>query len=269
MAARRRKASMFVREAQAQGRSLEAEVNEFVGSALASSTRKGYTAAENLFVKIIFGEGAVGGEIYPLSGNLLLLYIYVMSKVGYAASTVRTYVAGLKTRNIENGHRLSRLACERARRAVRAAERHCSNTAISRGLLPPEKIVVRPSQLRAARRPGYSKNPHWVAMIACAFALLRARECLALRYGDVRFSTKAGMDVMTLMVRRSKCDQLGRGESLTVGCAKRSARRPCGDALCPVHNMYQYLQQGLSRGYLTSEKEALIFTAPAGSGEGL
>ncbi|KAF4649201.1 hypothetical protein FOZ61_001627, partial [Perkinsus olseni] len=117
MAARRRKASMFVREAQAQGRSLEAEVNEFVGSALASSTRKGYTAAENLFVKIIFGEGAVGGEIYPLSGNLLLLYIYVMSKVGYAASTIRTYVAGLKTRNIENGHRLSRLACERARRA--------------------------------------------------------------------------------------------------------------------------------------------------------
>ncbi|KAF4649500.1 hypothetical protein FOL47_002031, partial [Perkinsus chesapeaki] len=265
MADRRWKAGSFVGEAQAQGRNLRVEVQDFIHGALAKSTRKSFTAAENLFLRIIFGnEGR--GELYPLSGSLLLLYIYVMSKVGYAPSTIRTYVAGLKTRNIESGHRLTKLECERVKRAVKAAEKQGIYEVPVPGR-DGEKIVLRPGHLRAVRRRGATEDPYWIVMLTCVFALLRARECLALKYGDIRFAMKGASDVMTLRIRKSKCDQLRRGAVLTVGCAKKSCRRPCGEPLCPVHNMYQYLHKGVHAGWFAPNTEDCIFVNPELPGE--
>ncbi|KAF4650896.1 hypothetical protein FOL47_000782 [Perkinsus chesapeaki] len=252
-----------------EGRNLHHEVNDFVRSAVAESTRKGYTAAENLYIKIIYGRDNMEESIYPLSGNLLLLYIYVMSKVGYASSTIRTYVCGLKSRNLENGFRLSKIETERIRRAVKAAEKQ-GGTSSSGGIgVVTPKLVLRPAHLRAARNPGASRDPCWVAMLLCVFALLRARECLALRLGDLRFSVRGGMDVVKIAIRKSKCDQVGKGALLTVGCAKGSKRRPCGERLCPVHNLYRYLTLGCAEGRWQRCKEALVFVAPEHMGEPL
>ncbi|KAF4654653.1 hypothetical protein FOL47_009855 [Perkinsus chesapeaki] len=165
--------------------------------------------------------------------------------------------------------RLSKIETERIRRAVRAAEKQRGPSSPGGiGVVTP-KLVLRPAHLRAARKPGASRDPCWVAMLLCAFALLRARECLALRLGDLRFLVRGGMDVVKIAIRKSKCDQLGKGALLTVGCAKGSKRRPCGERLCPVHNLYRYLTLGCAEGRWQRCKEALVFVAPEYMGEPL
>ncbi|KAF4709537.1 hypothetical protein FOZ63_024873, partial [Perkinsus olseni] len=80
MAERRERAARFLPEAVVQGRDVAGELATLVRSALAPSTRRTYTAAERLFRGVIFGDHTGRVEIYPLTGEMILTFLYVMDK---------------------------------------------------------------------------------------------------------------------------------------------------------------------------------------------
>ena len=94
----------------------------------------------------------------------------------------------------------------------------------------------------------------WAAATLCFFAFLRMGEAVVpsdsgfdthyhLAYGDVRFNSTRNPSWMEVHIKRSKCDQFGRGVTLSVGATDTE--------VCPVAAMLGYLaQRGSSSGPL-------------------
>ncbi|KAF4673658.1 hypothetical protein FOL47_010241, partial [Perkinsus chesapeaki] len=245
------------------GRDVAGEIAVLVHGALAGSTRRTYTAAETLLRDILFGQSVNPCNIYPLTGGILLAFVYVTDKVGYPYSTIRTYVSGLKTRNLEEGYELCRIEAEHVKRALTAVKRGQPQGADRAGA----KIAVTVAQARGAVITGTTgtdgEPADIVAIRLCLFGLLRCRECLALRCADVRFEATEGVVVACLNVRRSKVDQFGCGVCLRIGCVTPRGT-VCRDALCAVHALYSYMCDGYGRGAL--QRDGMLFNSLTYSG---
>lgn len=212
MADRRRKAVAFLPQAKAEGRNLSEEVADLVRSALAPTTRKTYTSGEKLFRDVILGPKTRIDKMYPVSSDSILTFIYVLNKVGYAYSTVKTYTSAIKTRNIENGHAFSQLEAGHVRRALIAVRRGSSRAGTPLGAKAPVTI----GQVREALTLcNGGRRESGIAIVMCILGLLRSRECLSLQCSDIIFNTVEGMDVVEIHIRRSKCDQFGKGAVVT------------------------------------------------------
>ncbi|KAF4684509.1 hypothetical protein FOZ60_007723 [Perkinsus olseni] len=259
MAERRERAARFLPEAVVQGRDVAGELATLVRSALAPSTRRTYTAAERLFRGVIFGDHTGRVEIYPLTGEMILTFLYVMDKVGYPYSTIRTYVAGLRTQNVEQGYALSHIESEHIRRALTAIRRKQPPGTDRSGAKATVSIVQARGAVVADFESQGKHTAEAVALRLCLFGLLRCRECLAMRCCDIFFEVVDGCDVVRLKVRRSKTDQFAAGVAMRIGCAVGSARRPCEDPLCPVHALYTYMCSGFTQGALA--KDGMVFGA--------
>ncbi|KAF4650883.1 hypothetical protein FOL47_000799 [Perkinsus chesapeaki] len=253
MAQRRENAARFLAEAVVHGQDVAGEVARLVRSALAPTTRRTYTSAEKLFRDVLFGEHMGMAEIYPMTAEMLLTFVYVLDKVGYPYSTIRTYVSGLKTQNLERGYELTSIEGELIKRGMTAvrkkqppgADRSGAKETVS--VAQARAAIVRDSQLRQ----GHSSLA--VALRLCLFGLLRCRECLALRCLDVYFEQVGLWDVVRLTVRRSKTDQYAAGVVLRLGCAAPNTGRPCLEPLCPVHSLYAFMCDGFRRKALTRD----------------
>ncbi|KAF4649808.1 hypothetical protein FOL47_001711 [Perkinsus chesapeaki] len=120
---RRQAAISFLPKAVEEGRDIRGEVSDLVRAALALSSRRTYSSGERpQFRDVILGVGTSMERIYPVSGEMLITYIYILDKVGYAYSTMKTYTSGIKTKNLEGGHELPRLEAEHVKRALIAVK---------------------------------------------------------------------------------------------------------------------------------------------------
>ncbi|KAF4653730.1 hypothetical protein FOL47_010325 [Perkinsus chesapeaki] len=241
MAERHKRATDFLAKARADGKDLSEEVADLVRSALAPTTRKTYTSGERLFRAVVLGPKTRIDKMYPVSANSVLTFIYILNKVGYAFSTIKTYTAAIKTRNIENGHTFSYLEIEHARRALIAVRRRSPV-----GKYPPgAKAQVTIGQVRQAlEQCNGRKRESGVALLLCIFGLLRCRECISPTCSDVIFNTIENMDVVDIVIRRSKCDRFGEGAAIRIGCSYGSSKRPCTELFCAVHKLYSYMCEG-------------------------
>ena len=94
----------------------------------------------------------------------------------------------------------------------------------------------------------------WVAATLCFFAFLRMGEAVVpsdpgfdarthLAYGDIRVNSTSNPSWMEVHIKQSKCDQLSKGVTLTVGATHMD--------ICPVAAMLGYLVEwGSSPGPL-------------------
>ncbi|EER10426.1 conserved hypothetical protein [Perkinsus marinus ATCC 50983] len=254
MSARRKKAVDFLAEARARGQNVPEEVGDLIRSALAPSTRRTYSSGEKLFRDVILGSRVRLDKMYPVSAESVLTFVYILNKVGYAYSTIKTYTAALKTRNIEVGHIFSQIEVEHIRRALIAVRKENSGASVE----PTAKLPVTISQTRQALKACVKeKKRSGIALLVCIFGLLRCRECLGLRCNDITFNTIDDMDVVSLYINRSKCDRFGEGALVRIGCAVRSTARPCKEPLCAVHQLYAFMCDGFAAN--TMERTSLLF----------
>lgn len=256
MTDRRQRAKRFLHDAAASGLDIRTEIDGMVQGALSASSRRTYGSAEKLFRDIIWGESEdVSSDIYPITGEMLIIFAYVMMRVDYSSSTIKTYVAALKTRNLEYGCKLSLLEEEHLKRALKTvAKRNREGRPVNKM----EPITV--AEARAAMACFLPRMREVkICMLISLFAVMRAGECLSLDTSDITFKTIDHMDTVLITIKESKCDQVGRGIVTKVGCVRESTTRPCGDTLCPVHQLYQYMYLGYRSATLSTRPGSLLF----------
>ncbi|KAF4681218.1 hypothetical protein FOZ60_012437, partial [Perkinsus olseni] len=258
MAERRQRARDFLRQAADAGVDIRDEVAVMVEGALADSSRRTYSSAENLFRDIMWGDNAPA-DTYPISGEMLMVFAYVMMRVNYKASTIKTYVAGVKTKNLEHGYRLSSIEEDHLKRVLKTVGKRTTGEGQTVNRMEPITVDEARECMRNAA-PGSREIK--MGMLLSLFAVLRAGEGLALNTKDVVFDTQDGMDIVRLTIKEGKCDQYGQGVVVKVGCTRQAKNRPCGEILCLVHQLYQYMYDGYRTGVLSTRQGAPLLVDP-------
>ncbi|KAF4715071.1 hypothetical protein FOZ63_003767, partial [Perkinsus olseni] len=199
----------------------------FIRDGHAASTSKQYDSIE-LFYKEVVSSAAVP---FPASGHSLALFAYAMSRAGYKFATVSSYLSAMVSRNRLYGNDLSSQDEFILKMAKKSASKICVHDVDQKLPLTRDQVT----QLGALDPLG--GNIVVTASLCGIFALLRGDEIINLNFEDLQLCDRLGKRVARIIVRQSKIDQAGRGESVLVSCVRG---RPF-DASCFSHCAYHRL----------------------------
>ncbi|KAF4650627.1 hypothetical protein FOL47_001008, partial [Perkinsus chesapeaki] len=205
---------------------------DFAHAGLAPKTNELYDRTVSFYREIVGHSG------FPLRIEDLQLFVWVLSKSGYAFNSISTFVGALRSRNKSFGSELSASEAFRLKHLLKAAEKAAEGAAVvkMRPLAWSAIITVfnhwPPRRVRAA-----------AAMLTGICALLRADELLALRWEDVCQTEAVGFSglVLALSIRSSKTDQVAAGQLAYLACTapvgSESAAPPTAQRCeyCPAH----------------------------------
>ncbi|KAF4677994.1 hypothetical protein FOL47_006941 [Perkinsus chesapeaki] len=211
---------------------------EFAATGLAQNTNELYDRTVQFYAQM------VGTPCFPLTVSDLQLFIWALTKCGYAYNTIKTYVSGLRSRNKSRGYDLSVSESFRLSHVLRAAEKACSSTP-TKQMLPLNKMDI----FKIFRRWHPRRDLSSAAILIGIFGLLRADEILALEWDDIsiRCSPAGAVSpcIMEVKIRRSKTDQVAAGQSVYIACTSRvmaSLPEGIGEGatcdLCPLHVLW-------------------------------
>ncbi|KAF4678730.1 hypothetical protein FOZ60_016188 [Perkinsus olseni] len=184
-------------------------ITSFLHSALADNTHKTYNSAVSLYKAFLEPEPP-----FPLKVEDLQCFVYALSQTRmYKYSSIKTYCGSLKAVNLEKGYALGTTSTFAIKRALQASKKLLGDTTEQKRALSRQEV-----QLIGSLNdfPGCKLELQCLkgATLLATFALLRAREALALRRGDVSFKA----DRMVVHIARSKNDQSASGHFIFVGC---------------------------------------------------
>ncbi len=173
---------------------------------------------------------AMGRE--PLSGDPELISMYVVRRADdqLTVSSIRVALAAIRTAHLLAGKTLD-LDDPRFRMTLEGIVR-------SRGVRPTRQAApavpdVLQKMLAALPAPGAALGIRNRAMLLLGFgAALRRSELVGLRVGDVQSVAGRGL---TVLVRRSKTDQHGRGSEVAIWA------NPAEPAACPAASLERWL----------------------------
>ncbi|KAF4649026.1 hypothetical protein FOL47_002481, partial [Perkinsus chesapeaki] len=162
-----------------------------------------------------------------------------------------TYVAGIKTKNLEHGFKLTSLEDEHLQRALKSALKR------NREGEPVNKME--PITVSEARMAMTSHLPHMreikICMLISLFAVMRATECFSLDTEDVNFKTTDSMDIALLTIKQSKCHQSEYSRHVNTHSLRRSGAWWMWLARIPRVNRLEFgrwaLDTTLEKFYLT------------------
>ena len=173
---------------------------------------------------------------------LLCYFVAALARQGLAPSTIRTYLASVRHAQIVRGlpepwehSNLPRLRLVQA--GVQRAWAEQGHARVR------QRLPVTPAHLRLVHGVWNHHAPDpdivmlWAAATACFFGFFRSGKITVpsrnaynskvhLSWGDVTVDSHSSPSIVRVHLKRSKCDQFGRGVDVFIGCTY--------DDICPV-----------------------------------
>ena len=234
--------------------SLDATIHGYCYLGLAQSTHKAYKVAVNRFTAFCAKFNVVNP--FPVDELLLCRFVASLAQEGLSPSTIKSYLAGVRNAQISKGLPEPDKACTMPRlkllQAGVAKARATGETPSSRKQRLPITPVILNGILSAWVTPSGAPEhtAHDLALLRAAatasfFGFFRAGEITLpsqsafdqrfhLAWGDVAADDGKPPSMIRIHLKRSKCDQLGKGVDVYLG-------RTCGPA-CPVSEMLGYIE---------------------------
>ena len=227
---------------------LDPAVRYFCDKGVADSTHKTYQSALRRFATFCSLYSIISP--FPVSESLLCYFSSYLACQNLSPQTIKTYLAGIRHTQITLGlpdpkefSSLSRL------KQVQAGiqRTHVLRLNTSRIRLPITPAVLH--QLRAhwnqtKAEPCTDAIMLWAAATLCFFGFFRSGEITVpsqaaftssqhLAWGDIAVDNRSCPTLLKVHLKRSKCDQLGKGVDVFIGCTD--------DLLCPVAAVLAYM----------------------------
>ena len=201
---------------------LQHAAEDLVKAGVRSSTQKTYSSGEKRYIQFC---AMYSRDTVPCSEDTALLFIAYLHRQGLSASSIRVYMAAVRSMHINAGHGNPLEQFMRVHKALRALDINA----------PPPKQKL-PITLDILERilpnmdsSGYSKSL-WAAMTLAFFGCLRASELTvssSSQFNPVKDITNADVKVyfdhikpyVTVLVKRSKTDKFNKGFHVMSGCS--------------------------------------------------
>ena len=187
-----------------------------------------------------------------MNENILCYFAACLGQQGLTAATIRTYLAGVRQLQIAGGHPDPRISLmPRLRQVLRGVEIMKGR----QGSTKRPRLPITPTILKRIKGVGFlSKEDRghgladqkmlWAASLTAFFGFCRSGEItlpqdgrydpgIHLSYRDVAVDNPGQPRIISLFLRRSKTDQVGKGVKVILGRT--------GHDLCPVAAVLDYL----------------------------
>ena len=208
---------------------------------IASSTRRTYSSAQRKFLEFCHWSQSVhpNGSPLPASEWTLMLFASHLSNT-IKASSIKVYLAAIRSLHLENGFPNPLANCLRLERVIRGIKR-CQGTS-KRERLPVTVAVL--SRIREILNfQCYDDILLWAACCTGFFGFLRSGEFTTqnakfdarvhLTLDDVQIDRHENPKVVFLRVKCSKTDPFRKGHTIRLGVS--------GNIICPVRSLLRYL----------------------------
>lgn len=201
-----------------------------LSNARSANTRKSYMGAWNKFAK--WGEDE-NVSVLPVEPWVVALYIQKLSDDGYKESTLNTALSAIQAMHSDNGYTVSLFTHHLVKSTLTACKRAMADdgrSTVTKPAVFTEQLMKDMLALCSSSLSGIRDK----AMLALGFNTgMRASEIGELLPSDIEFDGHG----MTVNIRRSKGDQMGKGENFYI-----QALAPIHADLCAVHNMKRWLE---------------------------
>ena len=233
---------------------LDQVVQQYYSAALTSSTHKTCKEAERKYLSFC-NEFSI--TPIPTSENVLCYFTACMGQQNLSASTIRTYLLGIRQLQIAGGFPDPLIDhMPRLRQVLKGIKVQAAKS--GKSIHP--RLPITPSILRKLRATWLSGNLSydnlmpWAASVTTFFTFCQSGETTVenenqydpkvhLSYSDIAVDNSASPNVISLNIKQSKTDQLRKGVKVVLGRTN--------DDLCPVTALLLYLShQGNSPGPL-------------------
>ena len=186
---------------------------------------------------------------FPVDESLLCYFVAALAEQGLAPTTIKTYLAAVRNAQITRGLPEPRQGSTLPR--LRLLQMGVRRVRAEQGLPPSRpRLPITPDILRriwSLWGPQSSNRDIvmlWAAAVTCFFGFFRAGEitiptasafdaAVHLAWGDVACDSMQNPTSIRIYLKRSKCDQFGRGVAVFLGRT--------GDTLCPVAALLTYV----------------------------
>jgi hypothetical protein len=224
-------------------------------SALKSNTHKTYSSAQTRFLNFCSQYSL---SPMPVSEDVLLLYISFLFEQGLTASTIRVYLAAIRSLHIFSNE-VYPTHLFRVKLALKGASR---NTPAPNRKLPITYQILKQLLVHSAVRSDRTLLES--VMTLAFFGCLRLSECcvsdgqafnhnIHLCLSDIQFDTTKQQ--LSLFLKRSKTDLLNTGVTIYIGCS--------GDPKCCAYcSMKKYLS---IREFVIKPHQTPLFILPQGT----
>ena len=207
-----------------------------------------------------------------MSESLLCYFSSYLACQNLSPQTIKTYLAGIRHTQITLGlpdpkdfSSLSRLKQVQAGiQRTHALRPHTSRLRLP--ITPAVLLQLRTHWNRPETVPGTDALMLWAAATLCFFGFFRSGEITApsqttfyssqhLSWGDVAVDSRSHPTTLKVHLKRSKCDQLGKGVDIFIGHTD--------DSLCPVTAVLSYMaHRGASDGPFFTRSNGTPLTKP-------
>ena len=220
---------------------LDRAVERYYTAALTDSTHKTYRAAKRRYIKFC-SDFALSP--FPATESTLCYYVACLGQQGLAHSSIKTYLSGVRQVQISLGLPEPAFSnMPRLRQVLRGVQR-------VRGREPRPRLPITPNILRKIRKiwlgekETYDNLMLWAVSATTFFSFCRAGEMVVeresaydpdchLSYRDLAVDNPIAPTIISLLLRRSKTDQVQKGVRVVIGRT--------GDEICPVTALLRYL----------------------------
>lgn len=218
---------------------LSEQTTSLLMQGLAKSTRRTYSAAQRRFLEFCYWSQQINTNGSPLPANewTLMLFVTALSR-SLKTSSIKVYLAGVRSLHVENGFGNPLENCLRLERVIRGIKR-------MQGIgTRPRRPITAPILLRfysLLDLETYRDSLFWAACCTGFFGFLRSGEFTTstssydatthLSLADVKVDRIVNPTVLYLQIKSSKTDQFRKGQTIRIGatnstvCAVRADRK--------------------------------------------
>lgn len=244
---------------------LDADVQMYFEQGLAPSSRRTYKSALKRFYKFCVQYNVCNP--FPLSEKLLCYFAVALAREGLAPQSIKTYLAATRSLHIGLGFPDPRASSslpilQRIQAGIQRV-RSSKDTPSNRVRLPITPPILDKLRTHWDTTENPAKLTLWAVATLCFAGFFRLGELLptsesqralatCIQWGDVTVDNAQTPSTVRTHLRRSKCDQFGKGADIYVG--KTSGPR------CPVVAVAAYMiARGSSPGpfFLDQNKRPL------------
>ena len=220
-------------------RGLDATIQDLCHKGLAHSTHRTYKAAVNRYTSFCVKYGI--SNAFPTNELILCRFVASLAQDGLAPSTVKSYLSGIRHAQIMDGYPDIHMTDTMPR--LKLLQSGVARDRAARGVQTKQRLPITVGLLRSMlnvwttldRDQAFNHTMLRAAATVCFFGFFRSGEITVpsraacdsryhLYWGDVAVEEGNPPAMIRVHLKRSKCDQLGRGVSVFIG---RSGVFPC------------------------------------------
>ena len=232
---------------------LDSAVHRYCHLGLAASTHKAYRAAVNRFSTFCIRHDIT--HPFPVNELLLCRFIASLAQEGLSPATLKTYLAGIRHAQVMRGFPepaypagMPRLKLLQTGVARDRANHRTGGTGRERLPITPQLLegLLRVWSAPKGNTPAEARDRAMLraAATTCFFGFFRSGEItvptqtafdtrIHLAWGDVALDDAKPPSMVRIHLKRSKCDQFGKGVDVFMGRT--------GKAICPVSEVLEYV----------------------------